>query len=64
MVDVVLGLIKEGEHGIQISVNVHVLTLNFRLFCLTHIFFPPLIYWKFVRTINFRVRRVVIYSSV
>jgi hypothetical protein len=64
MVDVILGLIKEGEHGIQISVNFHVLTLNFWLFYLTHIFFPLLLYWKLVRTINFRVRRVVISSSV
>jgi hypothetical protein len=64
MVDVVLGLIKEGEHVIQISVNFHVLTLNFQLFSQTHIFSSLLLYWKLVRTINFKVRRAIISSSI
>jgi hypothetical protein len=39
MVDGVSGLIKEADHGIQISVKFHVLTLNFWLFRPPHIFF-------------------------
>jgi hypothetical protein len=64
MVDGFSGMIDEANHGIQISVKFHVLTLNFRLFRLPHIFFYLLLHWKLMRTMNFRVRRVVISSFV
>jgi hypothetical protein len=44
MVDGIFGLIKEVDHGIQISVKFHVLTLNLRLFRLPHIFLSLLLY--------------------
>jgi len=64
IVDGISRLIKEANHGIQINAKFHVLILNFQLFFLPHIFFSLLPYWKLVRIINFRVRRVVISSSV
>ena len=44
MVDGVLELIKEGEHGIEINVNFHPFSLNFWVFCLPHIFFSLLLH--------------------
>jgi hypothetical protein len=64
MLDRVSGLIKVAEYAIQISLKFHVLTLNFGLFRLPYNFFSLLLHGKLVRTINFRVRRVVISSFV
>jgi hypothetical protein len=64
MLDRISGPIKVVECVIQMRLKFHVLTLNFGLFCLSHIFFSLLVNWNLVRTMNLRVRRVVISSSI
>jgi hypothetical protein len=64
MMDNFFRLIKVAKYAIQISAKFHVVTPNFRLFCLPYNFFSLLLYGKLVRTINFRMRRVVISSSI